>query len=77
MGSFSLRLNETDRWQEYSLFVISIATISPSLSFALYFQLHYFFPMGFLAMHSSSWLDHESPKIGSNFPKSLSSLSGD
>lgn len=33
--------------------------------------------MGFLAMHPSSWLDHESPKIGSNFPKSLSSLSGD
>ena len=28
------------------LLVISIATISPSLSFALYFQLHYFFPWG-------------------------------
>ena len=28
-------------------------------------------------MHPSFWLDHESPKIGNNFPKSLSSLSGD
>lgn len=78
VGSFPLRLYEIDRWQEYSLFVCRIhcnyfpqPVICPLLPITL------FFPMGFLAMHLSSWLAHESPKIGNNFPKSLSSLSGD
>lgn len=78
MGSFPLRLYEIDRWQEYSLFACHIhcnyfpqPVICPLLPITL------FFPVGFLAMHPSFWLDHESPKIGNNFPKLLSSLSGD
>ena len=76
VGCFPLKLYKIVRRQEYSLFAChSLCSYFPQPVLCPLPQMT-FFPTGLLGMHPFSWLDHESPRVGNNFPRSLSSLSG-